>query len=210
MTIKTLVEIMVEFRVVNWDQLDKLARQLYHMISNDGFEPEIILGISRGGWIPARLLSDMFEASYPLKYGNNTSILATMQIKFYTGISETHARPVISQDVIVDIHQKRILLVDDLADSGESLQCALEYLNLKDPKEVRIATLLYKPWSKVKPNYYVDEATEWVVFPHEYYEFMAERTISEEYDAATAWRTFIELGIPDSSIIFFVETFLSK
>ncbi len=201
---------MVEFRVVNWDQLDNLARQLYHMITNDGFEPEVILGISRGGWIPARLLSDMFEASYPLKRGRIPSILATMQIRFYTGISETHARPVISQDVIVDIHQKKILLVDDLADSGESLQCALEYLNLKDPKEVRIATLLYKPWSKVKPHYYVEEATEWVIFPHEYYEFMAERTISEGYDPATAWKTFIELGIPDSSIVFFLNTFLSK
>ncbi|MHA2299307.1 MAG: phosphoribosyltransferase, partial [Candidatus Hodarchaeales archaeon] len=179
------------------------------LIKNDGFEPEIILGISRGGWIPARLLSDMFEASFPLKQENINSVLATMQIQFYTGISETHSRPVISQDVVVDIHQKKILLVDDLADSGESLKCALDYLTLKNPREVRIATLLYKPWSKVKPHYYVEEATEWVIFPHEYYEFMSERTLSESYDKTTAWATFIEIGIPDSSIIFFVETFLS-
>lgn len=200
---------MVEFRVVNWKQLDSLARQLFHLILNDGFEPEVILGISRGGWIPARLLSDMYEARFPLKQENINSVLATMQIKFYTGISETHSRPVISQDVGVDIHQKRILLVDDLADSGESLKCALDYLDLKNPEEVRIATLFYKPWSAVKPHYYVKEATEWVVFPHEYYEFMTKRTLSEGYNKTTAWAAFIELGIPDSSIIFFLETFLS-
>ena len=200
---------MVEFRVVNWEQLDLLARKLYLMIQNDGFKPEIILGISRGGWIPARLLSDMYEASFPLRQEKINSVLATMQIQFYTGISETHSRPIISQDVGVDIHRKRILLVDDLADTGESLKVALDYLDFKNPNEVRIATLLYKHWSAVKPHYYVEEVTEWVVFPHEYYEFMTERTLSEGYDKTTAWATYIELGIPDSSINFFVETFLS-
>ncbi len=200
---------MVEFRVLNWEDIDSLARRLYHQIKKAKFEPEIILGISRGGWIPARLLSDMFEAEYPLSGVNNrSSILATMQIKFYTGIAETHKSPVVAQDVGVDIYQKKILLVDDLADTGESLECALDYLNLKKPKEVQIATLLYKPWSKVKPHYFVEEATEWVVFPHEYYEFMTERTLAEELDKTKAWATFLELGIPDSSVIFFVENFL--
>ncbi len=200
---------MVEFRVLNWTDIDSLARRLYHQIKKARFQPEIILGISRGGWIPARLLSDMFEAECPF-LGNTSSVLATMQIKFYTGIAETHKSPVVAQDVGVDIYQKKILLVDDLADTGESLECALDYLSLKKPKVVQIATLLYKPWSKVKPHYFVEEATEWVVFPHEYYEFMTERTIAENLDKTTAWATFLELGIPDSSVIFFVENFLSN
>jgi hypoxanthine phosphoribosyltransferase len=200
---------MVKFKIVSWQEIDHLARKLFHLIKNDGFEPDIILGISRGGTIPARLLSDMFEAVIPFIEGGNTSILATMQIKFYTAIAETHTRPVVAQDVTVEIQQKKILLVDDLVDSGESIQCALDYLNLKNPKEIKIAALLHKPWSKVTPHYYVEEATEWVVFPHEYYEFMTERTISEGYDKAEAWATFLKLGIPDSSVSFFVENFLS-
>ncbi|MFX1538784.1 MAG: phosphoribosyltransferase, partial [Promethearchaeota archaeon] len=186
---------MVSFKILNWQDIDKLARSLFHLVKNDRFEPEIILGISRGGWIPARLLSDMFEAETPLKKGKKTSILATLQIKFYTGIAETHTKPIISQDVTVDIFQKKILLVDDLADTGDSLKCAIDYLSLKSPKEIKIATLLYKPWSKVVPDYYVEKATEWVVFPHEYYEFMTKRTITEGYDKTKAWVTFIELGI---------------
>jgi hypoxanthine phosphoribosyltransferase len=200
---------MVSFKILNWQDIDKLARSLFHLVKDDRYEPEIILGISRGGWIPARLLSDMFEAETPLKKEKKTIILATLQIKFYAGIAETHTKPIISQDVTVDIFQKKILLVDDLADTGESLKCAIDYLSLKSPKEIKIATLLYKPWSKVVPDYYVEKATEWVVFPHEYYEFMTERTITEGYDKTKAWLTFIELGIPDSSVIFFVETFLS-
>ena len=198
---------MVEFKIFSWQDIDKLARQLFNLVKNDGYTPGIILGISRGGWIPARLLSDMFEARYLLEGHKTSSILATMQIRFYTGISETHSKPVIAQDVGVDIFQKKILLIDDLADSGESLQCALDYLRLKNPKEVKIATLLYKPWSKVKPDYYVEETEEWVVFPHEYYEFMTERTLSQKLDKTEAWATFLEVGIPDSAVIFFVETF---
>ena len=198
---------MVEFKIFSWRDIDELARQLFNLVKSDGYEPEIILGISRGGWIPARLLSDMFEASYLLEGNKTSSILATMQIGFYTGIAETHSKPVISQDVGVDIFQKRILLIDDLADSGKSLQCALDYLRLKDPKEVKIATLLNKPWSKVKPDYFAEEATEWAVFPHEYYEFMSERTLSQKLDKTQAWATFLEQGIPDSAVIFFVETF---
>jgi hypoxanthine phosphoribosyltransferase len=180
------------------------------MITLDGYKPEVILGISRGGWIPARLLSDMFEARYLLEGKITSSILATMQIKFYTAIAETHTKPVISQDVGVDIYQKRILLIDDLADSGESLECALDYLKLKDPKEIRIATLLFKPWSKVKPDYYVEESSDWVVFPHEYYEFMTERTLTLKLDKTKAWAMFLEEGIPDSAVIFFVETFFPQ
>ncbi|UCG89523.1 MAG: phosphoribosyltransferase [Candidatus Heimdallarchaeota archaeon] len=200
---------MVKFKIVSWQDIDHLARKLFHHVKNDGFEPEIILGISRGGTIPARLLSDMFEAEIPFKQGGTASILATMQIKFYAGIAETHTQPVVAQDVTVEIQQKKILLVDDLVDSGESIQCALDYISLKNPKEVRIAALLAKPWSKVIPHYFVEETTEWVVFPHEYYEFMTERTISEGYDKAEAWATFIKLGIPDSSVSFFVKNFLS-
>ncbi|MHA1947729.1 MAG: phosphoribosyltransferase [Candidatus Hodarchaeales archaeon] len=198
---------MVEFKILSWQEIDYLARQLYNLVKSDGYTPEIILGISRGGWIPARLLSDMFEARYLLEGHKTSSILTSMQVGFYTGIAETHTKPVIAQDVGVDIFQKKILLIDDLADSGESLQCALDYLELKNPKEVKIATLLYKPWSKIKPDYYVEEAEEWVVFPHEYYEFMTERTLSQKLDKTKAWATFLELGIPDSAVIFFVETF---
>ncbi|MHA2054512.1 MAG: phosphoribosyltransferase [Candidatus Hodarchaeales archaeon] len=198
---------MVEFKILSWQDIDYLARQLFNLVKSDGYPPEIILGISRGGVIPARLLSDMFEARYLLEGHKTSSIFTTMQIGFYAGIAETHSKPVIAQDVGVDIFQKKILLIDDLADSGESLQCALDYLKLKNPKEVKIATLLYKPWSKVKPDYYVEETEEWVVFPHEYYEFMTERTLSQKLDKTKAWATFLEVGIPDSAVIFFVETF---
>ncbi|PWI46335.1 hypothetical protein CEE45_17400 [Candidatus Heimdallarchaeota archaeon B3_Heim] len=198
---------LVEFKIFHWHDIDRLARSLFNLIKSDGYKPDIILGISRGGWIPARLLSDMFEASYLLEGHQTSSVLATMQIRFYAAIAETHTKPVISQDVVVDIFQKNLLLIDDLADSGESLECALNYLNLKDPKTVKIATLLYKPWSKVKPDYFAEEASEWVVFPHEYYEFMTEQTLSQELTKTKAWATFIEQGIPDSAINFFVETF---
>ena len=66
-------------------------------------------------------------------------------------------------------------MIDDVADSGISIEFAQKYLAMKKPLEVKVGTLYYKPSSKIIPDYYVDETTSWIVFPHEKYEFMNEQ-----------------------------------
>lgn len=201
---------MVKCTFKKWTDIDRMARKLFEKIQESKFQPDIIVGISRGGWIPARLLSDILESSITIKGSERKTILANMQITFYTRIAETHARPVISQDLNVDIRGKKILLVDDLVDSGESIQCALDYLKLKDSGIVKVATLLYKPTSKIIPDYYIETTEDWIVFPHEVYEFMTERSQSQNFNEIEAWKEFLELGIPESSINFFLDRFIAK
>lgn len=193
------------FKAPSWDNIESITVELYKLVREDGYSPDIIAGISRGGIVPARIISDLFlcESEKPT--------LAIMQIGFYSGVGKTQKEPIIYQDLPGHIHGKKILLVDDVADSGVSLDFAMKYLNMKKPLEVRIGTLYYKPWSIVEPQYYVEETESWIIFPHERYEFMAEQLRSKEMDETEAKKFFTEeAGIPDYSIKQFLKIIKAK
>jgi hypothetical protein len=90
------------------------------------------------------------------------------------GVAETRAAPVLTQGVSADITEKKVLLVDDLADTGESLRLAKEHLEKQGAVEVLVATVYRKPSSVVTPDFYEKETERWVVFPWD-----AKETIKE-------------------------------
>ena len=74
----------------------------------------------------------------------------------------------------MDIRGRRILLVDDIVDTGETLRVAKAYLESKGPREVRAAAPYVKPKASLLPEYYVKVVDRWVVFPYEYRETIKE------------------------------------
>ncbi|MBT8171276.1 phosphoribosyltransferase [Candidatus Bathyarchaeota archaeon] len=147
----------LELESLSWNNMYTLLLQLADDIRKSNFIPDIIVGISRGGWIPARILSDLLEISK----------LANITVEFYVGIAETKHEPAITQSVSLPVKNKKILIVDDLADTGQSLRLATLHLKDQGASEIRIATLFYKPWSVLIPHYYKKETSKWVVFPWE-------------------------------------------
>ena len=119
--------------------------------------PDVIVGVSRGGWIPARVLSDLLE---------NPKI-ANVRTEFYVGVAETKLEPVITQPVSVDVRDKNVLVVDDVSDTGSSLRLIKTHLVDQAAKAVKIATLYFKPWSITVPDYYERTTREWIIFPWE-------------------------------------------
>ncbi|MHA1973969.1 MAG: phosphoribosyltransferase [Candidatus Hodarchaeales archaeon] len=195
----------ITFYAPTWDNIENLAVKLYHSIIEDKYIPDIIAGISRGGIVPARILSDLFLAQ-----GRKVT-LSIMQIGFYSGIAKTKREPIVYQDLPGHIYGKKILLIDDVADSGVSLEFALKYLKMKKPIEVRVGTLYYKPWSSFKPHYYVKETKSWIIFPHERYEFMAEQFKTKRLSRVEAERFFIkDVGLPKTSVHDFLEYILKE
>jgi hypoxanthine phosphoribosyltransferase len=79
----------------------------------------------------------------------------------------------------VNVSGKKVLVVDEIADTGKSLQLIREHLKARGASEVRIATIYLKPWSIVKPDYYAKETNRWVVFPWEVKETV--RKIVQKY-----------------------------
>ena len=159
----------LEFEIPSWDQIYELLLNLANKVRKAGFKPDVIVGVSRGGWPPARVMSDLLE---------NPKI-ANVTAEFYVGVAETKGKPVITQPVSVPVRDKKVLVVDDVADTGESLRLVRAHLGEQGASEVKIATIYYKPWSVVIPDYYEKETRSWIVFPWERKETV--RKVVEKY-----------------------------
>jgi hypothetical protein len=153
----TQVNLKLEFEVPTWNQIYSMLLDLAEKIRKNGFKPDIIVGVSRGGWPPARVLSDLL--------GNPN--LANVRAEFYLGVAETKGEPTLTQPVSMKIADKKVLVVDEVADTGKSLKLVKEHIIEKGATEVKIATVYFKPWSIVKPDYYEKETSKWIVFPWE-------------------------------------------
>jgi len=100
----------------------------------------------------------------------NIPNVANIKVEFYVDVYETVEAPVITQPISVPVKGKRILVVDDVADSGKSLKLVREVLLEKGAIDVKIAAIYYKPWSITKPDFYMRDTDAWVIFPWERYE----------------------------------------
>lgn len=151
-----------KYEVPSWNNIYDLCLKVADQIKNSGYKPDLIVAVSRGGWIPGRVLSDLLE---------NPKI-ATIKVEYYEDIYKTRSKPEITQPLTVDINGEKILLVDDIADSGHSLKLVKEHLFERGAADVKICTLYHKPWSVVVPDFNARTTDAWVCFPHEIFETM--------------------------------------
>jgi hypoxanthine phosphoribosyltransferase len=147
----------LKFEIPTWNQIYSFLLNLAGAVQKSGFEPEVIVGVSRGGCIPARIMSDLL--------GNLK--LANVKAEFYVGVAETRNEPVITQPVSFPVVNKRVLVVDDVADTGKSLNLIKSHLKEQGAVEIKIAAMYSKPWSSVVPDYCENETCLWIVFPWE-------------------------------------------
>lgn len=141
-------------------------------IRKSGFKADVIVGVSRGGWAPARILSDLLE----------NSRTANIKIEFYTGLAKTANKPIVTQPISGVIAGKNALVVDDVSDTGESLTVALEHLLKMGAASVKTVTIYYKPRSVFKPDFYSGVTEDWIIYPWERLE--ATRLLLDEAKAA--------------------------
>ena len=147
----------MDYLILSWRDVYNLTLQLSEKIVDSGFTPNIIVGIARGGWIPARILSDVLYAD----------TLQNIRIEYYTDVGVRGREPRITQPLSGSLEGKSILLVDEVADTGDSLHNAIEHVKKLGVDECRSAVLHLKPTSRVVPDYYMVETTSWTVYPWE-------------------------------------------
>lgn len=163
-----------EYEVPTWNQIYDMLIDQAQEIKQISFKPDIIVGISRGGVVPARILTDLLE----------TPQSTTIGIEFYVGIAQRGLRPILKQPLVIPVDGKKVLLVDDISDSGQSLKLAKDYLLEKRASEVRVATLYVRTSSLVKPDFFEKESDCWIVFPWEIKETL--RKVMEKYKGKRA------------------------
>jgi hypoxanthine phosphoribosyltransferase len=148
----------LEFEIIDWQTFYSLCLEAADMIRRSKKSYDAFVGISRGGLVPLRILSDELEQEN----------LFVIRVVFYEDIKKTAAEPVIKDDYLKsNVSGLRLLVIDDVADSGKSLKKVLEYLKNAGAKEVDSLTIFYKPHSETTPTFYVRTTKKWIVFPHE-------------------------------------------
>jgi hypoxanthine phosphoribosyltransferase len=194
------VETKAEFEVPTWNQIYAMLRSQAEKIRRSGFKPDIIVGIARGGWVPARVQSDLLEIPD----------LAVARVEFYLGVAETRNEPVMTQGVSEVVAGKKVLVVDDVADTGKSLQLVKEHIRQQGAVELRIATVYRKPFSIITPDYYEKETRRWVVFPWEIKETL--RKIVEKNQDKNAVKAgaakLVKAGLPKQLVGEFLKEVL--
>jgi len=149
---------MEKYLYISPSEIFKLSYELGKKIKQSGFKPDSILGVSRGGLYITRILSDYLDVQ-------DVSIIGVI---YYKGIKTTKSKPKLVQDLDVkSLKKKKVLLVDDVADTGGSLEFIVNLLKRRGVKNFKIATIHHKPWSRFKPDIFGAEADKWIIYPWE-------------------------------------------
>jgi uncharacterized protein len=148
--------VAAERETMTWDHLGEGARELAQTIHDDGYRPDIVLAIARGGLLVGGALA------YALAVKNTFA----MNVEFYTGVDERLDMPMILPPVpaLVDFEETQVLVVDDVADTGATLELVKEFCAGK-VGEVRCAVLYEKPQSTVRCDYVWRRTDRWIDFP---------------------------------------------
>lgn len=145
------------FQLISWNSVHALALKLARGIAESDYRPDIIVAIGRGGWVPGRLLSDFL----------GQMDLTSFKIEHYQSARQPK-RAQVRYPLAADVRGRRVLLVDDVADSGETFAVALAHLNSRGaPAELRSAVLHYKTVSPYLPDYYAQKVVNWrwIIYP---------------------------------------------
>ncbi len=147
----------INFIAPSWNEMQNLAFAISKKILKDHHQFDRIITLAKGGWPMTRSLVDFLQISN----------VASVGVKFYSGINEVISEPVVYQDLPISVAGENILLFDDVADSGKSLKFVKTYLENKGVKSITTATLFYKPFSEIKPDYYGATTSDWIIFPYD-------------------------------------------
>ena len=145
-----------EREVMTWAELGEASRELAHAVHASGYEPTIILGIARGGLLPAGALG------YALGVKNTF----TLSIEFYTGIDARLDVPMVLPPVpeLIDFADERVLVVDDVNDTGATLEVVEQFCEGR-VAATRTAVLYEKPRSRLRCDYVWRRTDRWIDFP---------------------------------------------
>ncbi len=195
----------MNFHFINWQKFEEMAEELAYVLHQKGCKAEIIVAISRGGLVLARILSDFLKLP-----------IYNIAIESYSEIGK-NKEPVITQDLgSADIAGKNILLVDEICDTGKTFERAVGYLSgvvgeglttlpmgqvvrpvpTDDHKTSIITTacLVLKSHSSFAPDFFVEKIDKWVIFPYEIRE-----TVESLRDKMNK-EQIIELGLPEKLV----------
>ena len=150
-------------RLASWEEIERWAKEGAWKVLEEGWEPDVVVGLARGGWVAARLYCDYL----------GVKDLVSLKVEHWGVTATPDGKAKLKYGSNYNLEGKRVLIVDDISDTGESLTLAKNYVESQKPAEIRVATLLTIRGSRFKPDYYGEEIDwAWIVFPWNFVEDM--------------------------------------
>jgi hypoxanthine phosphoribosyltransferase len=137
---------------MTWADLGTAVEELAGLIDADGFRPDAVLALARGG----------LPLAGALAYALGVKNMATLNVEFYTGVDERLVLPPVPDLTL--LRTERLLVADDVADTGRTLALARDFCAQHGP-EVRTAVLYEKPRSLVRCDFVWRRTDRWINFP---------------------------------------------
>ncbi|MDG6221048.1 MAG: phosphoribosyltransferase [Candidatus Thermoplasmatota archaeon] len=153
----------IECHLMTWDEMQVLAVEVAKKIQDSGYKPDLVVALARGGLVPARAICDFLVLSN----------LVAIKVEHWGITAGITGQATITYSLNIDLKGKKILLVDDITDTGESMLKVLDYVHKEGVDEVKTATLMHITGSKYEPDFHAKEIKwKWVIFPWNFHEDM--------------------------------------
>lgn len=147
---------MVRFLYITWSAYGERVSSLARKVLSSHKKFDLVVGVARGGIPVAMFVADRLGVKIDI-----------INVKSYLGVGK-RLQPKIVSTLTEAVQGKNVLVVDDLVDEGETMATIISYLNSERPRQINTAVLFKKPWSKFKPDFYLETLDKWVVFPWEH------------------------------------------
>ncbi|MEZ0319536.1 MAG: phosphoribosyltransferase [Pyrobaculum sp.] len=150
----------IPVKLVSFDEIVQWSRMLADKIRASGWLPDVVVAVARGGYVPARLLCDWL----------GVSDLLSVQVVHWPAAAQVAEKAYVKYPLNVDLSGKRVLIVDDIVDTGDSVELAKKTVEeCCKPREVKTAALqVITTVTKYVPDYYAVEVREWVWFAYQW------------------------------------------
>ncbi len=144
-------------RRVSFAEVVRLSRAAVRKMRADGFKPDVLVGVGRGGWTPSVVVSNLLR----------NPRLYSVKCEYYDERDNPIAKPRISQTVGLRVRGKRVLIVDEVADSGGSLRAIARHFRSLRCREFRFLVLHWKACARFEPDYWGARAAagDWLKYP---------------------------------------------
>jgi hypoxanthine phosphoribosyltransferase len=143
--------------LVTWPAMYDITRKLATQIAGADFLPDVIVAIARGGFVPARILCDFLEVAE----------LGSMRIVHYTAGATKEKKARLVAPLNLDVRGKKVLVVDDIVDTGDTLVVAMEHLADCGAAEIKTAVVQTKKGACFEPDYVARKIVKWrwIIYP---------------------------------------------
>ena len=144
-------------QLISWDEAYQLSRKLARAVKSSCYNPDLVVAIGRGGYVPARIVCDFLLHS----------LLTSIKIEHWDIAACKRPQAVVRFPLSVDVRDHKILIVDDVTDTGDTLRAAIDYVTSQGAGQIKTAVMQHKTTSTLVPDFYADLISDWrwIIYP---------------------------------------------